>query len=68
MVAAKPDRRGRIIQALTTNDVCLFYVEPFGNKRITDTAASRFYCRPGTEFFGNEDIAPSSKSGIAFKE
>jgi len=59
---------GRIIQALTTNDVCLFYVEPFGNKDYGHRGDhTLLYCRPGTEFLGNEDIAYVLR-GVAFKE
>lgn len=59
---------GRIIQALTTNDVCLFYVEPFGNKDYGHRGDhTLLYCQPGTEFFGNNDIAQILR-GIAFKE
>ncbi len=59
---------GRIIQALTANDACLFYVEPFGNKDYGHRGDhTLLYCRPGTEFLGNDDVTRVLR-GIGFKE
>lgn len=59
---------GRAIQALTQSDVCLFYVEPFGNKDYGHRGDhSLLYCRPGVDFLSGDHVMQIIQ-GVRFQE